>query len=155
MQLLIAIITCLLYAPIVALIHELGHATLVKLFKAKLTVISLGVGHEVFRIKKISIRKTQWWRGFCGWSNIDEISIFGKILIYLGGFIFNISSATIIWIFADTQYADWYRSFIYLSYVIGFMSIYPYKFQNPITDVEMESDGLQCLNLIKSINKGA
>ena len=75
MQLLIALITCLLYAPIVVLIHELGHATFVKLFKAKLTVISLGVGHEIFKFKKISIRKTQWWRGFCGWKERQAVHL--------------------------------------------------------------------------------
>ncbi|MEO4052576.1 site-2 protease family protein [Solibacillus sp. CAU 1738] len=154
MQFLTAVITCLLYAPIVTLIHEFGHATFVKLFKGNINIISLGVGNEIFRFKKLSIRKNEWWRGYCGW-NIGKLESWKEILILLGGFIFNISSATIIWIFADTQYADWYRSFIYLSYAIGFFSIYPYKMQHPIRDEELESDGLQCLNLIKSINKGA
>ncbi|WP_107840093.1 site-2 protease family protein [Metasolibacillus meyeri] len=142
-------ILCILYIPLIVIIHELGHAAFIILFGREVTEISLGVGEVIFRIKKFVIKKNSWWLGYCAWENIDSLATYKKLLIYLGGIIFNLSTATIIWIFGDVQYADWYRAFIFSSYVMALINIIPFKFPSS----GLESDGLACIQLLRSAKK--
>lgn len=143
-------ILCLLYIPLIVIIHEFGHAAFVILFGQEVKEISLGAGEVIFRIKKFVIKKNSWWTGFCAWGNIDSLAMYKKLLIYLGGIIFNLSTATIIWIFGDVQYADWYRAFIFSSYFVALINILPFKFPGS----GLESDGLACIQLLSSVKKG-
>ena len=139
----------IVYIPLVTIIHEFGHAAFVMLFGKEVKEIRLGDGEEIFRIKKFVIKKDSWWTGYCAWENIDTLATYKKLLIYLGGIIFNVSTATCMWIFGDTQYADWYRSFIVASYVTAVITIIPHKYSGS----KLASDGLQCVQLLRTVKR--
>ena len=139
----------IVYIPLVAIIHEFGHAAFVMLFGKEVNEIRLGNGEELFRIKKFVIKKNSWWSGYCAWGNIDTLATYKKLLIYLGGIIFNLCTATCIWIFGDVHYADWYRAFIAASYIAALINIIPFKFPSS----KLESDGLQCVQLLRTVKR--
>ncbi|KGR83198.1 site-2 protease family protein [Lysinibacillus odysseyi] len=136
----------IVYIPLVVIIHELGHAAFVILFGREVKEIRLGVGEDFFRFNKFVIKKSSWWTGYCSLGNIDSLATFKKLLINLGGIIFNLSTATFIWIVGDAQYADWYRAFIVASYITALINIIPFKFPSS----KLESDGLQCVQLLRT-----
>lgn len=137
------------YIPLVFIIHELGHAAFVMLFGGEVKEIRLGAGEDLFRVNKFIIKKNIYWGGFCAWANIDPLAMYKKLLIYLGGIIFNLATGTLIWIVGDVQYADWYRAFIVASYMTAFINILPFKFRNST----LESDGLQCIQLLRTAKR--
>ena len=150
---LINFVMYIIYIPIVIIIHELGHALFVVLFGKEVREIQLGFGKDLFRIKKFVVKRSIGWNGgYCSWENIDSLAWYKKILIFLGGIILNLVTATLVWIFGDVQYADWYRSFIILSYFIAVINLFPFKFKSNITKIE--SDGLQCIKLLNSMKQG-
>ena len=138
----------IIYLPLVVIIHEFGHATFVMLFGKEVEEVSLGNGKEIFKIKKFVIKNNSWWIGYCAWENIDTMATYKKIIIYLGGIMFNLSTATLIWIFGNEEYADWYRAFIVTSYLVAVINILPFKFSSNI-----ESDGLQCIQLLRTVKR--
>lgn len=139
----------IVYFPFVIIIHEFGHAAFVILFGKEIEEISLGTGKEIFRIKKFVIKQSNWWTGYCAWENINTLPTYKKLTIYLGGIIFNLFTATVIWIFGTVEYADWYRAFIVTSYLVAFINILPFKFSGS----NLESDGLQCIQLLRTIKQ--
>lgn len=143
---LLNLVMYIVYLPIIILIHELGHAAFIVLFGGKVTEMSLGRGEEAARFGKFVINKNSWWTGFCAWEDIDSFAKYKKFLIYMGGIIFNLATATAVWILGDAQYADWYRSFIVASYFMAVLNVLPIDYKN----LNLKSDGLQCLELIKS-----
>lgn len=138
----------IIYLPIVIIIHELGHAAFVMLFGKEVKEISLGFGEDLFKIKKFVVKRNGWWTGYCSWENLDSLAWYKKILIFLGGIIFNIVTGTLVWIFGDVQYADWYRTFIIVSYWSALFNLLPFKYI-----FIGESDGLQCIQLLNSIKQ--
>jgi len=146
---LVNFIMYLVYIPIIIIIHELGHAAFVLFFGRDVKEISVGMGDELFRIKKFVVKKYNWWTGYCAWGNIDSLAAFKKLLIYLGGIIFNLITATLVWAYGDVQYADWYRAFIIASFFSALINIIPFKFPS----LKFETDGLQCIRLLSSLQK--
>lgn len=73
----------------------------------------------------------------------NKIATQKMILLYLGGPLTNILSATLLWIFGNSEWADMYRGYIIFSYLTGIVNLVPFKFKSG-----MESDGLQILNLM-------
>lgn len=139
----------IVYFPLVVIIHEFGHAAFVLLFGKEVEEISLGDGEEIFRLKKFVIKKNSWWMGYCAWGNINALATYKKILIYLGGIIFNLSTATVIWIFGYVEYADWYRAFIVISFFSSLINLIPFKFGSS----NFETDGLQCIQLLRPVKR--
>jgi len=143
----INIIAHIVYAPIVVIIHEYGHAILVKLFGGKINYIGLGAGDTLFQYKIFGIGKIGWWyTGRIYYEFKKEINTTKKFLISLGGPAINIVSATFIWIVGNVEWADWYRGFIVVSYFVAIFSLIPHKYKED----GLESDGLQIINLIKN-----
>ena len=148
---LINFVMYIIYIPIVIIIHELGHALFVVLFGKEVREIQLGFGEDLFRIKKFVVKRSMGWSvGYCSWENIDSLAWYKKLLIFLGGIILNLLTATLVWIFGDVQYADWYRAFIVVSYFIAVINLFPFK--SNITKID--SDGLQCIKLLNSMKQG-
>lgn len=143
---LLNVVMYIVYLPIIILIHELGHAVFVVLVGGKVKEVSIGRGEEAFRFGKFVLYKSDWWTGFCAWEDIDSLAEYKQLLIYMGGIIFNLATATTVWILGDAQYADWYRSFIVASYFMAVLNVLPIYYKN----LNLKSDGLQCLELIKS-----
>lgn len=144
---LINVIAHFVYAPFVVIIHEYGHAIFVKLFGGKINYICLGAGDMLFRYKVFRIRAIGWWyTGRINYEFENEINTTKKILISLGGPAINIVSATLVWIVGNVEWADWYRGFIVVSYLMAIFSLIPHK----VREDGLESDGLQIINLIKN-----
>ena len=131
------------YYPIVTIIHEIGHAIFVKIFGGKIIYIGFGEGDSLLEYKKFKIGKREWFSGRIYFEFKSKITTQKMILLYLGGPLINILSATLIWIFGNTEWADLYRGYIIFSYLIGIVSLVPFKFNSG-----MKSDGLQILNLM-------
>lgn len=66
----------------------------------------------------------------------------------MGGILFNVLTGSLVWIFGDIQYADYYRYIIIFSYLIGFCSLIPLKY-TPYT----ESDGLAVMRVLMNKNR--
>ena len=147
---LINILMYIIYMPIVVIIHELGHAFFVVLFGKEVREIHLGFGEDLFRIKRFVVKKSVWSIGYCSWENLDSLTWYKKILIFLGGIIFNLVTATLVWIYGDANYADWYRAFIVFSYFLAVVNLLPFK----SNFTKIESDGLQCIKLLNSLKQG-
>lgn len=144
---LINVIAHIVYAPIVVIIHEYGHAIFVKLFGGKINYIGLGAGDKLFQYKIFRIGEIGWWyTGRICYEFENEIKTTKKILISLGGPAINIVSATLVWIVGNVEWADWYRGFIVVSYLVAIFSLIPYKYRED----GLESDGLKIINLIKN-----
>ena len=126
------------------ILHELGHAFFVKIFGGKILSIGFGTGEHLIQIKKFFIKKNSWLSGRIFWSSKKVMNNIKQFFIDIGGPLINILSATLIWIFGDAEYADWYRGYIIYSYLIGIFSLIPLTYNDGVA-----SDGLKLLNLIK------
>jgi len=143
--LLVNIVYLVIYYPCVTFIHECGHAFFIKLFGGKINYIGFGEGDTLIKYKKFRIGKTDWFAGRIYFEFRNRVTTQKMILVYLGGPLINLLSATLIWIFGNEEWAYLYRGYIIFSYLIGIASLIPFEFKSGI-----KSDGLQVLNLFKS-----
>ncbi|WP_400247673.1 hypothetical protein AB3U99_11360 [Niallia sp. JL1B1071] len=132
---------------LVTIIHELGHAFFVRIYGGEVKGIGFGKGDILIKIGKFYIKRNSLIMGSIEWKLPIIQMKYKYIMIYLGGIIFNLLTGTLIWIFGNEQYADYYRNVIVFSYLIALFSLIPFKFPD-----NSESDGLKVLHIL--MNKG-
>ncbi|WCK57449.1 site-2 protease family protein (plasmid) [Aneurinibacillus sp. Ricciae_BoGa-3] len=75
------IVSCLF----VITIHEMGHAFVIALFKGKINKISIGMGREIIRFKKLSIG-VKFYHGEVNWdASAPHINNIQKFFILIAG----------------------------------------------------------------------
>lgn len=90
-------ILLLIILPFSILIHELGHAFFAKVFGAEITKICIGTGRKLLGFKKFEIRIGFCFGGECIFTYIKKNNIFSRILVHLGGVLFNAISAALLY----------------------------------------------------------
>lgn len=126
------------------IIHELGHGFFIRIFGGKIDLIGFGSGPVLIKFKKFVIGKKLILTGRIEWNIEKTLSVHQRFLISFGGIFFNIVTATIVWIFVDVRFADFYRGFIIYSYLIAIASLIPLTYSDGV-----KSDGLKLFELIK------
>lgn len=120
----------------------MGHAFFVRIYGGEIKGLGFGEGEVLIKVKKFFVKRKLILMGRIEWKLPINLTSYKYILIYLGGIIFNIITGTLVWIFGNVEYADYYRNFIIFSYLVSFCSLVPFKY-SPNTD----SDGLKVLNI--------
>ncbi|WP_273130903.1 site-2 protease family protein [Bacillus weihaiensis] len=131
--------------PIVAIIHEFGHAFFALLFKQKIDEISIGMGNVIVKIGSFKIRSAYF---AFGWVKLKErrMSKFQEFIFLMGGIIFNLITAVILDLVTEYEFLNFRNyldSFIFLSYITGILNIIPF------TTIHGDTDGKQILQLFK------
>lgn len=134
----------MVFFPVVTIVHELGHAFFVKIFGGEIFSIGFGSGKKIFKVKKFYVGSKVVLSGRVYWENEKKFHLHQSILILLGGILFNVVSASLIWFYGNIQYADLYRGYIIYSYFMAFVSLLPFTFSDGV-----RSDGLQIIELLK------
>ncbi|EQB86791.1 membrane-associated protease RseP (regulator of RpoE activity) [Clostridium punense] len=140
--------------PIILLIHEFGHVFFVKLFGGKVTNITLGFGKKIISIGILDIRLLYFVSGHFYYENLEKDSKGSRILILLGGLIFNAISMAIVFIPALILYPEYdiynipmlataFQTFLEFSFMFVIFNLLPIRLNN------MNTDGLQLYQLIR------
>ncbi|MGD6775152.1 MULTISPECIES: site-2 protease family protein [Bacillaceae] len=135
-----------LVLPIVTIIHELGHYFFAKLFGGKV-IVHIGTGNVLFKFGSIRIRKLYFYDGWCEYISISKkASKLDKILVYLGGSIFNILSIFLLNTLILNEVLEpsiFFYQFTYFSFYFLFFSLFPINHLNGCP-----SDGMAALNIL-------
>lgn len=138
-----------LVLPAVTLLHELGHYVMARIFGGKVRV-HVGTGNVLMKLGPLRIRKLYFYDGWCEYVSLREDHKLSKILVYLGGALFNLAAILIInfLVFRGVFEANLYfYQFMYFSFYYVFFSLMPMEQANGCP-----SDGLAALNTLKGIN---
>jgi len=148
------ILGMLVILPLILIIHECGHAFFAKLFGGKVTNITIGYGKKIYSKGILEIKLWYFINGFCSYKDLKTNSKASKIIIILGGIIFNVFSMALVFIPAFILYPSYnidntvvlasiFHTFLEFSLMfVVFNSL-------PIKIFGMNSDGLQLYQLIR------
>lgn len=150
------ILGTLIMLPLILLIHECGHAFFAKLFGGKVTDITIGYGKLIYSKGILNIKSWYFVYGHCFWKDLKTNSKISKILIILGGIIFNVLSMAFVFIpylilypkynIDDTVvFATIFHTFLEYSFSFVVFNLIPFR----IPIFRMDNDGLQLYKLIK------
>lgn len=135
-----------LVLPIVTVIHEMGHYFFAKLFGGKV-IVHIGTGNILFKFGSMRIRKLYFYDGWCEYISLSKkASKLDKVLVYLGGSLFNILSIFILNTLILNDFLEpsiFYYQFTYFSFYFLFFSLFPINHLNGCP-----SDGMAVLNLL-------
>lgn len=138
------IIVVIILNPIAILIHELGHCMWVKIFRATVTSINIGIGDRVFSIGKLHLNRWYFQGGNFYYNNLNKPTKVRIIFILLGGVLANFIIFCILFIF------HFYVSLNRYVYLFAIVNFYNTIFNLlPITVAGMNLDGKQIYNIIK------
>ena len=140
--------------PLIILIHEMGHAFFARIFGGEITNITLGMGKKICTIGILDIRILYLAGGTSSYKNLKKDSKISKILILLGGVIFNIITMALVFVPALILYPKYniesslvlstiFHTFLEFSFMVILFNILPIKMIN------MNTDGLQLYQLIR------
>jgi hypothetical protein len=80
----------------VTILHEFGHFFFAKLFGGRV-IVHIGTGNVLFKIGSIRIRKLYFYDGWCEYVSVSRgARKVEKVLVYLGGSLFNIISILVL-----------------------------------------------------------
>lgn len=141
-----SIIDILVLLPLVLIIHELGHAFFVKIFGGKITNVVLGTGKRVLEIGIFRLNLFYCAGAGVFYREIKKDTKFTRILIILGGVIFNGATILIISLMGDVFLSENYL--LMRIYVISWVAlIYNLVPMRLLTG--MNSDGKQLIQIIR------
>jgi Zn-dependent protease len=130
----------------VTVIHELGHYFFAKLFGGKV-IVHIGTGNILFNLGSVRIRKLYFYDGWCEYISLSrKSSKMDKVLVYLGGSLFNIASILILngLIIKGILVPNIFiYQFTYFSFYFIFFSLFPINHLNGCP-----SDGMAAINVI-------
>lgn len=85
------ILALLFIFPLVALIHEMGHAFFILLFGGKVR-LALGRGKRLFKIGIVSVHQIYFLDSFIKYTKLKWANRFTRFCVHAGGVLFNIGS---------------------------------------------------------------
>jgi hypothetical protein len=126
------------------IIHELGHAFFVKIFRGKVNGLGIGMfGETFYEFKRFYIKK-DFYRGSIMWELPINIKDYQLILVYFGGPLFNLITGLVCWIFGNPEYKYYYDLIMNISFVMAFINLLPFYHSS-----SMKSDGRGILDVFK------
>jgi hypothetical protein len=137
-----------LVLPGVTFLHEFGHYFFARIFGGKVRV-HVGTGNVLMKIGPLRIRKLYFYDGWCEYVSLKEDAKYSKVLVYLGGSLFNLAAILLLnfFIFKGIFEANlFFYQFTYFSFYYVFFSLMPMEQSSGCP-----SDGLAALNTIKGI----
>ncbi|MBD7944380.1 MULTISPECIES: site-2 protease family protein [Psychrobacillus] len=141
------IIITLFISPIIALIHEAGHAFFLKIFGAKVSEFSIGNGNTLLQINNFLIKKVYFFGGRVFSENHEKLSKSQKTFYYLGGVFFNFISAIVLHLLTGYEFLvfrNYLDSFIFVSYLTVLINLIP------LNTIIGATDGKQLIELYKN-----
>ena len=141
------IIITLFISPIIALIHESGHAFFLKIFGAKVSEFSIGNGDIFWRKNNFFIKKVYFFGGKVFSVDQEMLSKKQKTFVYLGGVFFNLLSALVLHLLTGYEFLvfrNYVDSFIFVSYLTVVINLIP------LNTIIGATDGKQLVELFRS-----
>lgn len=144
------VIITLLISPVIALVHESGHAFFLKIFGAKVSEFSIGNGDILWRTNNFSIKKVYFFGGRVFSENHEILNKSQRTFFYLGGVLFNFLSALVLHLFTDYEFLvfrNYLDSFIFVSYLTVLINLLP------LNTIIGATDGKQLVELYRNGEK--
>lgn len=133
--------TLFLIIPIIIIIHEIGHAFFISLFKGRVTEISIGKGRKLVKLGIFSFYTYFFMGGYChSEPPKKEYTLFQSIFITTGGILFNLISAAIVGYLSNYKlgsYNNLLDAFIFWSLMLSLITIIPINIGSTPTDGRM------------------
>ncbi|TLS38953.1 hypothetical protein [Pseudalkalibacillus caeni] len=136
--------------PLVTFIHLLGHYTYIRFYGGKKAKIVLGCGKPILTIGPIEVRLFYFWFGGCEYSELANETVKSKVWIYTGGFLFNLMSISVIYVFIYSSIIPangFLYQFVYFSFYVLFFAVLPMDFPDG-----SPSDGKAIIQLLRKKN---
>jgi len=140
------VIITLFICPIIALIHESGHAFFLKIFGAKVSEFSIGNGDILWRKNNFFIKKVYFFGGRVVSENHEILSKNQRVFVYLGGIFFNFLSSLVLHLWTGYEFLvfrNYLDSFIFVSYLFVVINLIP------LTTIIGATDGKQLVELYR------
>ena len=140
------VIITLFICPIIALIHESGHAFFLKIFGAKVSEFSIGNGNILWRKNNFFIKKVYFFGGRVVPENHEILSKNQRVFFYLGGILFNFLSSLVLHLLTGYEFLvfrNYLDSFIFVSYLFVVINLIP------LTTIIGATDGKQLVELYR------
>lgn len=138
-----------LVLPMVTVLHEFGHYFFAKLFGGKV-IVHVGTGKTIFKFGPIRIRNLYFYDGWCEYVKVcSGARKIEKILVYLGGALFNITSILVLNQLIIMEILEpniFIYQFTYFSFYYVFFSLFPINYLNGCP-----SDGMAALYVLRNI----
>ncbi|WP_342598096.1 site-2 protease family protein [Psychrobacillus sp. FSL H8-0483] len=141
------VIITLFICPIIALIHESGHAFFLKIFGAKVSEFSIGNGDILWRKNNFFIKKAYFFGGRVVPENHEILSKNQRVFFYLGGVLFNFLSSLVLHLLTGYEFLvfrNYLDSFIFVSYLFVVINLIP------LNTIIGATDGKQLVELYRN-----
>ncbi|MCM3356594.1 site-2 protease family protein [Psychrobacillus sp. FSL K6-4046] len=142
------VIITLFIFPVIALIHELGHAFFLKLFGGAVKEFAIGNGNVLWKKNVFFIKTAYFAGGRVVPENIEILSKNKKMFFYLGGVLFNLLSALTLHFLTGYEFfvfRNYLDSFIFVSYLNVIINLIP------LVTVIGPTDGKQIIDLSRKV----
>ena len=133
--------------PLVALIHQLGHYLMARLFGGRSEII-LGRGKLLFKLGTIKINRFYFLDSYCHYKSLKINNRWSNILVHAGGILLNLLSIILVnlsiiigWL-PETQF---FYQFGYFTIYYMFFSLFPIQYSE-----KHASDGKQIINILQN-----
>jgi len=133
--------TLFVIIPIITIIHEIGHAFFISLFKGRVTQISIGKGRKLVKLGIFTFYTYFFMGGYChSEPPKKEYTFIQSILVTIGGIIFNLISAGIVGYLSSYKlgsYNNLLDAFVFWSLTLSLITIIPIKIGSTSSDGRM------------------
>lgn len=132
--------------PLVALIHQLGHYVMARLFGGRSEII-LGRGKLLFKLGTIKVNRFYFLDSSCHYESLKINNRLTHLFVHGGGVLLNLLSLLLvntlimINVLPETQF---FYQFGYFTIYYMFFSLFPIQYSN-----EHASDGKQIINILR------
>lgn len=132
--------------PLVAMIHQLGHYLVARLFGGRSEII-LGSGKLLFKLGTFKVNQFYFLDSYCHYDALKVNNRLTNILVHAGGVLMNLFSMILVnvciiigWL-PETQF---FYQFGYFTIYYMFFSLFPIQYSE-----EHASDGKQIINILR------
>ncbi|MGE6629776.1 site-2 protease family protein [Bacillus sp. NPDC077027] len=135
-----------LILPLVAILHQLGHIFVARIFGAKVS-FAIGRGKRLVTLGVVEIRRIYFLDAFCHYEEMRKNSRFTHILVYLGGSFLNMMSVLLLNTLIANDFLPehpFFYQFAYFSIYYVFFALLPVQFSE-----NHPSDGQAIINIIR------